>query len=666
MARPATMLTLLLALAAGPAPAQDNVQGNATGTAPYVPTAAETAAFNAARTRLERWTRPTLTPFSSQAEIRRWLTDARAAEQAIPRDPNAGQELLLVEPRVAPRSPPPTREALTGLDEGDDVRTVGRFLLILHNGRVYSIDTGNAPGAATRLADMADPGGPDWTLYDSLLVRGDRVIVVGYTERARSILLSFLRLGPDGRLQREGVHLIGSRDEGYAVALAGDRLVVYGSTDFPYWGGSSPDFAWPTQARWDQAAGDRDEPPRRGADGEEENAADAQVRRGAVDARPLLQAADVYRPLLPTLNAELHIISVCPLGSGPVRRLSCQSTGLAAPITSNVLFGTDAAYLLATPTGDEEALLDPACPNGDGHAQGLVYRVPLAGGPTSLALEGVPRAGSARPDGTLRVFVDSVAAGGCPRRLSDTVLLTAPAAAFAATPARAGTVAPVPWFTADGLAVAGGDMIHFSADAYRSAQDEIHVMPIADPEGAVEIEVPHRVHRADPVTGGILLSGLNGEGRLVATLLRLDGQPRLGTGIALTPPIEGSGIDDYVTDYRATGWQNLIGVAVDRPGGEDRDGNRIASPDIVFLSPDPDGALRDVGRLERGPDGARLAHSGFCDPPCYGWSRHSRAIFMNGRIFGLAGGELIEGGLNGGRIVELRRFNIVAASTPAG
>lgn len=647
---------LAVMLAATPAAAQDEAPP-----AVHVPTAAELARFAQARRRLARWTSPAMRRFDSEAQIRRWLTDARAAEQIVPRTPS--QEVLIVEPRVAPHGSPPAREPLPGLDEGDDVRAVGRFLLILHNGRVYSIDTGNAPGAAARLADRADPGGPDWTLYDSLLVHGNQVIVVGYSEHTRSILLSFLRLGPDGRLRREGIHLVTSRDEGYGVALVGDRLVIYGSTNFPYWGGSTADFPWPTLRRWDQEAGDRQEPPRRDRDGEEENAADAQVRRGAVDSRPLLRPADVYRPLVPTMNAELHIVSICPLGSGPVTRLACRSTGLAASIHSGALLAPDAAYLFAIPNGDEEAWLDPACPNGDGHVRGMLYRVPVGGGgPTALAVDGIARTGSARPDGMLRAIVDRPEADGCGDRPSAPTLLTAPAAAFAATPARAGSYAAGPDGVGEDLVFARGHLIRFSEEAYGSDRDDIDLIPLARPRAAVELEVPHSVRQVEPVPGGALLGGLDEAGRLVVTFLALDERPRLGASLALTPPTDHEDRERYA----AAALGNVIGVAVDRPGGVDGEGDPIESPDIVFLSPDRDGALHELGRLERGPDGARLAHSGFCDRPCYAWSRHSRAIFMNGRIFGFAGAELIEGRIADGRIAELRRFNIVAAPVPPG
>ena len=650
------LLLLLVILAAAPAPAQ-----NETAPAVHVPTPAELARFADARRRLARWTSPAVRRFDSEAQIRRWLADARAADLAVPS--GSDQEVLIVEPRIWPHGQAPARERLPGLDEGDDVRAVGRFLLILHNGRVWSIDTGSAPGAAPRLADRADPGGPDWSLYDSLLVRGDLVIVAGYANRAQSLLLSFLRLGPDGRLRREGIYLIASRDEGYRAALAGGRLVLYSSTDFPYWRGSNADFPWPTIRRWDQAAGDRQEPPRRGPDGEEENPADAQVRRGARDPLPLLRPADVYRPLAPTLNAELHIFSVCRLGAAPVMRLECRSTGLAGPISAAAIFSADAGYLLATPSGHDEAWLDPACPNGDGHARGLLYRLPFGGGgPAVLAVDGIARAGSARPDRTLLASVERVETRGCGDQDSALALLTAPAAAFASVPARTGTYAAGPEGAADESVVAGGHLIRFWGHSSRSESDEIEVTPLASPRATAELEVPHAVARVEPMPGGALLSGLNREGRFVVTFLVLDGAPRLGASMALTPARDVDRLGGY---YSAATSENLIGVAVDRPGGLDADGDPIASPDIVFLSWGRNGALQEIGRLERGPDGARLARSGFCDPPCLPWSRPSRAIFMNGRIFGLAGTELIEGRLDGGRITELRRFNIVAAPVAA-
>jgi hypothetical protein len=166
----------------------------------------------------------------------------------------------------------------------------------------------------------------------------------------------------------------------------------------------------------------------------------------------------------------------------------------------------------------------------------------------------------------------------------------------------------------------------------------------------------------EPVPGGAVLRGLNQDGRQVMSFLVLGERPRLGASLILSPATE----DEDVSDYPAAGFGNLIGTAVDRPGDLDDEQDPPGSPDIVFVSPDADGTLHELGRLGRSAEAARLPQLGFCDRPCYAWSRHSRAIFMNGRIFGLSGGELIEAQLAGGRIAELRRFNILAAPVPPG
>jgi hypothetical protein len=298
MARLPAFLTLLLAAATGPGLAQESVSQSQ----PYAPTAAQEAAFAVARNRLERWSQPRLTRFASEGEIRRWLADARAAREAIPRDPAEGQELTIIEDRQLSHGSAEVKVPVPGVDEGDAVRQSGRFLLMLTGDTLLVIDTGLAPGSPARLVDQANLIGPLYSLRDEILIRGDRVIVSGRAGQGGATLISTLRLGPDGHLADEGNYLVSGEDDA-RVGIAGEQLVIYSSTDTGFWGASNADFGWPRIRRWDVAAARREAEAVR----EEERSG-----TGPVDARG--------QPGLPT-------------SGGHVRRRAAHRIGLPACIT---------------------------------------------------------------------------------------------------------------------------------------------------------------------------------------------------------------------------------------------------------------------------------------------------------------------------------------------
>jgi len=622
--------------------------------------------FALARRTLERWTSPTLTPFGSEEEIRRWLADAREADQARPPSGSDDeQQILIVEGRVWPHFAAPGEARTAGVDDGDRVRQVGRFLLVLHNGRIYSIDAGGRPGRPLVLADRADPEGPAYTLYDELLVSGDRIVVTGYSNTARAAYVSVLRLGRDGRLASEGGFLVSTNDD-YQTAIVGDALVIYGSTDFPYWSGSNPDFAWPVVRRWNQAAADRPAPPALDDTGAEaSDDGPAEIARGAGPARPLLEPNRVYRPVATTLNGELHIVSVCPLGGDAVRAgLPCRSTGFAGPIRARFGLSDADAFVQVAQTGEDSRLLDRACPPGPGEAEGapltILFRVPLAGGPPGvLGLAGEPLAFGALParGGGVHLLLER-AAPRCGAPALRAAHARAPLAAFspALRLADAGAYRPAPDVAGDEVAFTDSHLVLFHRDDSGRDEAELGLIPLDGAGQAIALTVPQGVLRAEPAAGGLLLTGLDGDNRVSLSFVALGDRPRIAStrafGARAGSDAPGIGA---AADPGASG---LIGLPVTEGEGESWDGLRIDRPDIHFLSIDPAGRLRPRGALRAGPRSPRPGMEGFCDPPCVPWAGESRALFTNGRIFALAGSELVEGRIENGRIVELQRLDI--------
>ena len=68
------------------------------------------------------------------------------ADAAAPMEAGVGQAT----------NPEITNNQTVGVDEGGIVKQVGRFLVILQDGRLFSADLGSGQGAPLRLADRID------------------------------------------------------------------------------------------------------------------------------------------------------------------------------------------------------------------------------------------------------------------------------------------------------------------------------------------------------------------------------------------------------------------------------------------------------------------------------------------------------------------------------
>ena len=125
-----------------------------------------------------------------------------------------------------------------GVDAGDDARVFGRFLVILRRGRLYSFDLGpGGPREQTlRLLGFvnlygASSDGSVFRRWYKLMVRGDRIIVVGYDVSARDVEIQLLRIDGDGVVSRTAMSQLrvncayGRCD----ARLAGDKLVLFAS-----------------------------------------------------------------------------------------------------------------------------------------------------------------------------------------------------------------------------------------------------------------------------------------------------------------------------------------------------------------------------------------------------------------------------------------------------
>lgn len=709
----------------------------------------------AATAELDRFTAPTLTRFASEDEFHRYAEAARqyrrtrgdyyrnysaasgiqfseaqppgqaatqSDESQPPCVPTPEQPCRVEEGRsvvvTGTRMPPPSNPSITNnqernVEEGDIVKQIGHFLLILQDGRIFVTDI--AAGGADRLAltDRADvyrnPHSDMW--YDEMLVFGDRVMITGYSYDEAATEMAVFRLNEAGRLSREGVFRISSNDyydsRGYATRLIAGNLVTYTPLDLQDL--ADGDFKWPFVRRW------LPEDDAREAAFQARRARNWRLRReDRPDAEPaMMDATNIYRPVRRLEEPTIHTISVCPLASADDGHApACRTTAFLGPEVPEYYVTSDSVYLWTTSWGyDRSGECGAATPVAARDANpSLVYRVPLSGArPGFIAAHGMPpdqfamQADARALHALVRLVPTRCRQSyGAPTRLGfySIPLSRLGARLTEATPAMFTELPGTPSYSVasrftDHYLVYGGMSRYrrypdFSAYAdYPADERREHlarimadlrprpavVVPIGRPDAYRTIDIGHSVIRAERVADDIVLTGYrNGRG-LSVTLIDLVGQPRVGSTALLAGRYESEGRSHAFNSIVEADGSGLMGLpTVGQVSDADRYSWRSRASDLSFLAMDRNRELRPIGELERrfdyvdqyddrtnvedndGVPGYR------CEVSCIDWYGNSRPIFTGGRIFGLSGTELIEGRIVGGRISEVQRLNIARES----
>jgi hypothetical protein len=613
---------------------------------------------------------------------------------------------------AAGADPSITNNQQRGVEEGDIVKQVGHYLLILQDGRIFVADFESGPARGLTLTDRADvyrdPHTDMW--YDEMLVFGDRVLITGYSYDEGATEMAVFRLSDAGRLVREGVFRISSNDyysdNNYATRLVDGNLITY--TPLRVADVARAGYKWPVVRRWlpQDDAREIAYQARRQHDWRAPH--EAEPAAGA----PLLDAADIYRPVQRIEDPVVHTVSVCPLGAaGAGGELQCRTTAFVGPNAPEWYVSNDDVFLWTTTEGTGYGGL---CGNGAELALGdadpaLVYRVPLSGRrPDFIAARGMPPDQFAmQADADTLYALVRLRPPGCRDRYETpsqlgfyaipldrlgASLATAPATFFTDLPGT-GTHQVASRFT-DHYLVYGGsspyrrypDLSRYDDDYSRDYRRRVmeglrprptYVVPIHRPAAVRSLTTGHTVIRAERAGDDIVLTGYHDARGLSVTLIALGGQPRIGSTALLAGRYESEGRSHAFNSRIDRDGSGLIGLpTVGWIGDSDRDYWRSRASDLSYLALDRRGRLRPIGELERRFDYVDQYDDatnqededgvpGYkCEVSCIDWYGNSRPIFTRGRIFGLSGAELIEGRIEAGRIREVQRLNIALSPVP--
>ncbi|QSQ12394.1 beta-propeller domain-containing protein [Myxococcus landrumensis] len=550
-------------------------------------------------------------------------------------------------PAPPPQDPSITHNQESGVDEGDIVKAVGDWFVVLRRGRLFTVR--QVEGALQPVAQVAayPRGLYSSTWYDEMLVHGRRVIVVGYSYSLRSTEIALFRLDDAGGLTHEGTHFIGSSDyysaRGYASRLVNGTLVFYMPITLSGLRGQQPEL--PRVRTWLSGT-------------------------GFSEWNPVLSRMDIYKPLQTTLWPMLHTVVRCDLNA---RDFSCTASALMGPRSNTFYVSRDAVYAWVSP-GFESWTVEGEKYDPERVRDSVVYRLPLDGGePTALRTRGSPTdAFSLREneDGHLDALLVSEGMGSARwgRELSEVdgpmALMRAPLSDFSQelAPFRPEhfTVLPGPTQGLRQNRFVGNHVLWGSGEAKDSwsttpGEQAVWVTDLRWPREVHRLSLGHTVLRLEPLgPQGALVVGDDPAGLHLTSLALGDGGPERRGYFRHQGSTQGE-TRSHGFFFKPAGADGggVLGLPLRLQGGQ-WSHLRYGSAEVSFMRVDPDLKLSNLGTLKASETSP---YDDSCSTSCVDWYGNARPIFYRDRVFALMGYELLEARVTGSAVEESFRVS---------
>lgn len=568
-----------------------------------------------------------------------------------------------------------TNNQVAAVDEGDIVKRIGDYLLVLQDGRIHVANFRTM--ALTDRIDVyrrdadGDPAGADW--YDEMLVQGDHIIVTAYSYEDEATELSVFRLDQaSGQVTRRGVFLISSEDyydsDNYATRVVGDQLVLY------------------SQFEPEDLVDRRHRPVIRRLGRAEDF--DGREKGG----NAMLSATDIRQPVFAVEEPSVHMVSVCQLDRLDRDDLPCDTTGFIAGEEAEMFVAGDNVYLATTAASGRD-LWDWASCRTPGRAStvspaaapGAVFRVPLHGRgdtaePDLLAVRGmvIDQFSMDQQASRFRMvsYWPSYRCGerSWPEREAIAPELTDQAVGSFTTRWRQ---PPEQRFTALPAAGEGvmesrfvGDWLLYGTRTRYGrppATDDDEVaepaslvaVPLGQPRAPVRLALGHEITRLESLGGDAIATGYRDEAGLTISYIDLGDSARVADQVLLARRFESEGRSHAFNATRDAAGNGFMGLpTVLRSEEADRYPWRSDNSQISFLSFGPGGNLADIGQVAPTKPGSEEdeGESVDCEVSCTDWYGNARPIFIDRMAYALLGTELVELRPAPDRVEVLRRL----------
>jgi hypothetical protein len=586
----------------------------------------------------------------------------------------------------AATNPEITNNQNVGVDEGGIIKQIGPYLLVLQDGRIFTVDT-RTPAGSMRLSDRLNV----YTIvtrgawYDEMLVQGDRILVTAYSYARSETVLSVFRIDmASGKLTRDGSFNVSSQDyysgTNYATRIVGDKLVFKVTNGFEdSWRGPTAP-AITVRPNQNRARGNR--------------------------RLLLVKAQNLYRPFLTATDYVVQTIVICQLGSAKTSDLSCRSESFIGPEASELLVTATDAYLwngaewYDSYAQDLNLNVESArfLSRRQAKCAGLttitqsdirpaaIYKVPLNGSAPSVTYSrGRPSSQFAMEvqDNSFHM-ISNWTHDACTNynfeAPSQLILTSIPLSQFGATsrPFDARNATKLP-------GVGNPTQVRFMRDwmVYQTpqpsvlaptqsltpivanARNTVYATPLARPRETITSSVPYPVTRLQPMAGGMLAIGTIAPNNLGVSWLAPSTAFKPASTLTMTGRIESEGRSHAFSSTQLPDSRSLFGLPTVRvDDGQVRNVARSASSNISFVTMTPTGDLLGVGDIAMSKIDPNSTYR--CEVSCIDWYGNSRAVFTGGRIFALLGTEILEGRLSGDQMGVIARLDMTGTVDGGG
>ena len=554
----------------------------------------------------------------------------------------APQEIVLTASEMGDENPSITNTQEAGVDEGDIIKQIGRHLIVLQDGRLFSVDLqpGGQPGLSLRDRENVYQSADEGTWYDEALVFGRSIIAIGYSYEREASEFAVLELAEDGTLNFRDRFFLPSQDyydgDNYTTRLVNGQLAMHTSY-----------YLLDVDAYSDLAA-------------------PILVREEQLDEARQLDPRSVYKSLQSTEDPLLHTVTMCPLkdiGDESAPTPQCKTTAFLAGESYEYYASTDAVWLW----------LNDGSRWGRRNEYGgaLLYRIPYADEAPSVAtVNGEPanQFSLAADTDVFRALVTMENEQGG----EDLQLMVLPRSAMGRTP---GTAQGAEFYDLPDQEgelenrFTGTHLVYtleneerwwepFWSEEQNSADAKLALVPFDAPNDVQVLAVPHSVIRLERARDHIVATGYASERGLSLSALDLrSGRGRLAGTQMLPARYESENRSHAFNSRIENDGSGMIGIpTVVKITQSGRPVWRSEKSDISFLEVSADAQLRSAGTLY--PSGKPVHPEYQCEVSCIDWYGNSRPIFTMGRIFALSGTELVEGEMRDGFVNKIRSVDL--------
>jgi beta propeller domain-containing protein len=581
------------------------------------------------------------------------------------------RKITITGSRITGKNTSITNNQVSGVDEGDIVKRKDNFLLILRRGKIYSVSLksdGQNELTPVSSINVTPPGWNFDSWYDEMLIEDNKILVLGYSYELEASEILRFNISDKGVLSYQDGYLLSSGDyfdtENYASRLFNGKYITYmpsplADYDNPYAESRSFLTGLPRIAK-----------------------ISGTIKESLVWT-DLISFEEIYKPTQLVISPILHTILSCdPLAE----ELICDAKGIISSASTEYYVDQGAIYLWAQ-GWKKDILFDLGFYDNIDFTtilsselkyvedlDAVVYKIPFNQGEiTAIRVNGQPInqfSFHSIKDKLYMYLIDDV--------YSDTTtrssLYELPFDWFNPEASnQASKIAELPHtylevnnrFSNDYLVTGSRTNISWSRDSGRDLIPDFDLI-VQKIDGSFQtvLTLEHSADRMEPIGNRMLVSGLDLEGNYNISILELENHGELISRKVFTDLLEDELrshafnlkiIDDFLA---------IVGLtSLNKKDAENRYGafnyywNDNQASDILFLSLNSVGQLSTSGILKSELNNTPDSDSQECETSCYDWYGNSRPFFIEDRIFGLSGDELIEAKLDGTFVVEKIRKN---------